>query len=61
MLIGELVPEALRYLRNNPASRHLDKFEHIFVDEYQDLNAAEQELISLLARSAKFTIIGDED
>ncbi len=61
MLIGELVPEALRYLRNNPASRHLDKFEHILVDEYQDLNVAEQEVISLLAKDAELTIIGDED
>lgn len=61
MLIGELVPEALRYLRNNPASPERTRFSHILVDEYQDLNAAEQELINLLAEKARLTIIGDED
>lgn len=49
MLIGELVPEALRFLRNNPASWVLSAFDHVIVDEYQDLNRAEQELIDLLA------------
>lgn len=33
MLIGELVPEALRYLRDNPASLALQLFDHIVVDE----------------------------
>jgi superfamily I DNA/RNA helicase len=61
MLIGELVPEALRYLRNNPASPERTAFDHVLVDEYQDLNAAEQELIQLLAENARLTIIGDED
>lgn len=61
MLIGELVPEALRYLRNNPASPERTTFSHILVDEYQDLNAAEQEFIQLIAENARLTIIGDED
>ena len=61
MLIGELVPQALRYLRNNPASRERFAFSHILVDEYQDLNPAEQEFIKLLAQDACLTIIGDED
>ena len=61
MLIGELVPEALSYLRNNPLSPERSAFSHIFVDEYQDLNASEQALIGLLAENAKLTIIGDED
>jgi DNA helicase-2/ATP-dependent DNA helicase PcrA len=61
MLIGELVPQALRYLRNNPASRERSAFSHILVDEYQDLNPAEQEFIKLLAQDASLTIIGDED
>ena len=34
MLIGELVPETLRFLRNNPASPELTAFDHIVVDEY---------------------------
>lgn len=61
MLIGELVPEALRYLRNNPASPERTTFSHILVDEYQDLNAAEQEFTQLIAENAQLTIIGDED
>jgi len=60
MLIGELVPEALRYLRNNPAVDDL-RFEHVLVDEYQDLNRAEQVLLQIVSRSATFSIVGDED
>lgn len=61
MLIGELVPEALRYLRNNPASPALQQFEHIVVDEYQDLNRAEQELIDVVAAGKYLSIVGDVD
>lgn len=61
MLIGELVPETLRYLRENPASPHRGVFEHVLVDEYQDLNRAEQDLLDLLAESGNILVIGDED
>jgi DNA helicase-2/ATP-dependent DNA helicase PcrA len=61
MLIGELVPEALRYLRNNPACSELQGFDHVIVDEYQDLNRAEQELLDHLAENAANAIVGDED
>lgn len=61
MLIGELVPEALRYLRNNPASHERTAFSYVLVDEYQDLNVAEQEFVRILAKNAHLTIIGDED
>lgn len=61
MLIGELVPEALRYLRNNPASPALQMYDHIVVDEYQDLNRAEQELIDILAVGRDLSIVGDVD
>lgn len=61
MLIGELVPEGLRYLRNNPSSPERTAFSYILVDEYQDLNAAEQEFVQLIAENARLTIIGDED
>ncbi|MGE5609483.1 MAG: ATP-dependent helicase [Bacillota bacterium] len=61
MLIGELVPEALRYLRNNPAAPALSTFSHVIVDEYQDLNRAEQELIGLLASNGSNAIVGDVD
>lgn len=61
MLIGELVPEALRYIRNNPASDALQRFDHIIVDEYQDLNRAEQEFIDVLAAGKNLSIVGDVD
>ena len=61
MLIGELVPEALRYLRDNPASPALQLFDHIVVDEYQDLNRAEQELIDVLSAGKQLSIVGDVD
>lgn len=61
MLIGELIPEALRFLRNNPESPIRSAFDHIIVDEYQDLNRAEQDLIDLLAGESQVAIVGDED
>lgn len=61
MLIGELVPEALRFLRNNPESRFLTMYDHIIVDEYQDLNRAEQELIDQLSANGNIAIVGDVD
>jgi DNA helicase-2/ATP-dependent DNA helicase PcrA len=61
MLIGELVPEALRFLRDNPASPYRPRLDHVLVDEYQDLNRAEQVLLDSLAAVGTMTVIGDED
>ena len=61
MLIGEVIPEALRYLRNNPRAEERTQYHHVFVDEYQDLNRAEQELINITSTDASFMVIGDED
>lgn len=61
MLLGELIPETLKYLRNNPGCQERRKFEHVLVDEYQDLNRAEQHLIDLLSDNGSLTVIGDED
>ena len=61
MLIGELVPEALRFLRDNPESNALTRFDHIIVDEYQDLNRAEQEIIDMLSQNGAAAIVGDAD
>ncbi len=61
ILIGELVPKALQYLRNNPVCPDMTSFDHIIVDEYQDLNKAEQVLIDLLARNGRLMIVGDPD
>jgi DNA helicase-2/ATP-dependent DNA helicase PcrA len=61
MLLEELAPETLKYLNDNPASPERSKFAHVLVDEYQDLNRAEQKLIDLLAGYGTLTVIGDED
>jgi DNA helicase II / ATP-dependent DNA helicase PcrA len=42
MLIGEIIPELYRYLRNNPAAPERSLYEHVLVDEYQDLNKADR-------------------
>lgn len=61
MLIGELIPEALKFVRNNPAHPVLHGYDHVIVDEYQDLNRAEQILIDRLARHGCLAIVGDVD
>lgn len=61
MIIGELIPEALRYLKNNPASPYRHAYDHVLVDEYQDLNRAEQELVDYLADSGYLAVVGDPD
>jgi hypothetical protein len=61
MLIGEVVPELLKYLRVNTASQYRGSFRHVLVDEYQDLNRSEQDLLDLLAEEADYTVIGDDD
>jgi len=61
MLIGEVVPEAHRYLTNNPAAAELDAFDHVIVDEYQDLNTLEQKLLDTLAANGNLCIAGDDD
>ena len=61
MLIGEIIPQLYEYLRSNPAARERSEFEHILVDEFQDLNKAEQGVIELLADNASVCIVGDDD
>ncbi len=61
MLVNEIIPETLRYLRENPASPHRRAFDHVLVDEYQDLNRAEQVLLDLLAEAGTLTVVGDDN
>lgn len=61
MLIGEVIPQLYQYLRNNPAAQERSEFQHILVDEYQDLNRAEQSVIELLSDHAHVCIVGDDD
>ena len=61
LLIGEVVPEAFRYLSHNPAAEALESFDHIIVDEYQDLNVIEQQLLEVLSEGRSLCIAGDDD
>ncbi len=61
MLIGEIVPQLYQYLRDNPAAPERSLYDHILVDEYQDLNRAEQAVVDLLRGTAQLCIVGDDD
>lgn len=61
ILIGDLIPLTLQYLRNNPLCPERRMFDHVLVDEYQDLNKAEQVLIDYLTGDGSCTVIGDDD
>jgi len=61
MLIGEIIPYAYQYLRDNPAAPERNLYDHVLVDEYQDLNKAEQGVIDLLTTEAHLCIVGDDD
>ena len=59
MLIGEVVPTMLEYLRNNPENK--PRYDHIIVDEFQDLNKAEQSLIDYLSEGGNQVVLGDDN
>jgi DNA helicase-2/ATP-dependent DNA helicase PcrA len=61
MLIGEIIPQVYEYLRSNPLAPERSEFSHILVDEYQDLNKAEQGVIHFLSAAAHVCIVGDDD
>ena len=61
MLIGEVVPQLYEYLTSNPIAGERREFRHILVDEYQDLNRAEQEIVELMSEKADVCIVGDDD
>ena len=61
MIIGETIPLTLKYLSTNPGCVELNLYKYVLVDEYQDLNRAEQHVIDLLSTNANLTIVGDED
>lgn len=61
MLIGEVIPQLYQYLHSNPTAAERREYGHILVDEYQDLNRAEQGLVELLSDAADVCIVGDDD
>jgi DNA helicase II / ATP-dependent DNA helicase PcrA len=61
MLIGEVIPYLVRYLKDNPLANEHSEFSHVLADEYQDLNKAEQTAIAYLSEKAHICIVGDDD
>jgi DNA helicase-2/ATP-dependent DNA helicase PcrA len=61
MLVDELVPIAYDFVRQNPGHQDVPVYTHVLVDEYQDLNKADQALIDQLAGPANMMVVGDED
>lgn len=60
MLIGEVVHLAVQGLESEDIPR--GQFEHVIVDEYQDLTAAEQQLVELIwSGKGSLVVLGDED
>ncbi len=61
MLVGELIPQLHQYLVANPVAQERTEYSHILVDEFQDLNKAEQGVIDLISQRAEICIVGDDD
>lgn len=60
----DFVPYVIKLVEKHPEVRQAiaDKAEHIIVDEYQDVNEAQQKLIELLAgKKANVMAVGDDD
>lgn len=61
MLIEEIIPHTLKYLRANPLAPELKLFDHVLIDEYQDLNKAEQAIVDLFGGRSALVVVGDID
>lgn len=61
MFVGEVIPCTLKYFSLNPECEYLNRFEYVLVDEYQDLNKAEQVLIEMISGRGRTMIIGDSN
>jgi len=61
ILVGEVIPIVINFLRNNPAVPFIGEYEYILVDEFQDLNKSEQEFIRLIRGDSNLVIVGDDD
>lgn len=61
MLVDEIIPHLYQYLQGNPGAPERGEYDHLLVDEYQDLNRVEQEVLSFLGENGSICIIGDDD
>jgi DNA helicase II / ATP-dependent DNA helicase PcrA len=61
MLMDEVIPHLYQYLRANPGAPERNEYLHVLIDEYQDLNRAEQDVLQLLGATCSICIVGDDD
>jgi DNA helicase-2/ATP-dependent DNA helicase PcrA len=59
----DLLLLAVRMFEKNPAilQRYAARYTHVLVDEYQDLNLAQERLVELIARDGDPFVVGDDD
>ena len=59
----DLLLLTVRLFEQHPQTlqRYAARFPHVLVDEYQDLNLAQEKVVELLARDAEPFIVGDDD
>jgi len=59
----DLLTLAVRLMEEQPAllGAYRARFPHVLVDEYQDLNLAQERLVELIAESGEPFIVGDDD
>lgn len=61
MLIDEIIPHLYQYLHTNPGAPERSEYSHVLIDEFQDLNRADQEVLQYLGGQGSVCIIGDDD
>jgi len=57
LTFGRMILLAVQKLRENPET--LSHVKHLIVDEYQDINRAQEELIRLIGKNGKIFVVGD--
>jgi superfamily I DNA/RNA helicase len=61
MLIDEIIPHLFQYLHGNPGAPERAEFDYVLVDEFQDLNRAEQDVLGYLGANGSMCVVGDDD
>ena len=59
----DMIVEAVKLLKRRPdiAKKYRERFNHIFIDEFQDNNFAQLELVKLISGKDNVTAVGDDD
>jgi DNA helicase-2/ATP-dependent DNA helicase PcrA len=59
----DLLVLAVRMFEQTPSllARYTDRYLHVLVDEYQDLNLAQERLVELIASRSQPFVVGDDD